>query len=134
MSVTEEDLKWRARGGARDVFGRRYSESQVMMQPGRRGEDTQGFPKVWYQNDAERSKQEICFLGGCVHWRNRPAERPSDALREGIYIYVITVDAKFYAIEQQPIDERELHHSTIPAGKGLICAGMLRVDVLHRLV
>lgn len=133
MSVSP-DSQWRSNGNLTDVFGRRYADTQVMMDRGRRGEDRQGFSPTRYLGPGEQSRQEICFLGRDVHWKNRPFERPSDALRAGTYIYVLGVDGDFYAIENEPTDYRSVHHSTIPAGRGLICAGMMEIDGLHRLV
>lgn len=133
MSVSP-DAQWRSDGSLRDVFGRRYADTQVMMKPGYRGEHQRGFAPTRYMDEAERARREICFLGRCVHWKNRPHKRPSDALPGGTYIYVLSVDGGFYAKLNQPTDMRELHHSTIPAGRGLICAGMMEIDAQHRLV
>lgn len=133
MAKSSEEMNWRSSGGARDVFGRPYERSQVLMGRHYRGEDQPGPRQTRYLSATERDAQQICFLGGCVHWRNRPFARPSDGLAAGDYIYVITVNGDFFAIEGDPTDMREVHHSTIPAGKGLICAGMMTVGIKHRL-
>ncbi|TCV95847.1 hypothetical protein EC912_102192 [Luteibacter rhizovicinus] len=134
MSISAEEMQWRSQGGATDVFGRRYDRTQVMMKKHYRGEDNPGPRQTRYLSPLERDDQQISFLSGCVHWMNRPFARPSDGLAPGDYIYVITVDGNFLAIEQQPTDMREVHHSTIPSGKGLICAGHMTVGISHRLV
>ncbi|NUO74312.1 MAG: hypothetical protein HOQ10_16585 [Frateuria sp.] len=134
MAKSVDDMQWRSQGGARDIFGRPYERTQAMMGVHYRGEERPGLRQTRYLADSERGAQEICFLGGSVHWKNRPFARPSDGLEPGTYIYVITVDGSFFAIEQDPTDEREVHHSTIPAGKGLICAGMMTIGMSHRLV